>query len=183
MRRTFRLVTVGAIAWTLSGCGSSPIGLPVPDEPLESTLADFFVGPLTAPSAFSLILLRAVRTDQTQTWDYVFALDEQGVAELFPRGAVLEPPSTAGLQIVAESFDDLTEAPEFGYVTDAPVAVQVGDVLAAVSERRCGSFNRRRYGKLEILVIDRERGEVTFKWLANPNCEIRSLVPGEAGEL
>ena len=183
MRRTFGLVTVGAIAWTLSGCGSTPIGLPVPDEPSEAILADFFVGPLTAPSAFSLILLRAVRTDQTQEWDYVFALEDQGVAELFPRGAVLEPPSTAGLQIVAESFEELTEAPEFGYVTDAPVAVQVGDVLAAVSQRQCGSFNRRRFGKLEILAIDRERGEVTFKFLANPNCEIRSLVPGEVGEL
>jgi len=52
-----------------------------------------------------------------------------------------------------------------------------------VSQRRCGSFNLRRFGKLEILAIDRERGEVTFKWLANPNCEIRSLVPGEVGEL
>jgi len=183
LRRTFRLVTLGAIAWTLSGCGSSPIGLPVPDEPSEATLADFFVGPLTAPSAFSLILLRAVRTDQTQTWDYVFALTDQGVAELFPRGAVLETPSTAGLQIVAESFEGLTEAPEFGYVTDAPTAVQVGDVLAVVSELRCGSFRRRRFGKIEILAIDGERGEVTFKFLANPNCEIRSLVPGEAGEL
>ncbi len=183
MRRTFRLVTVGAIAWTLSGCGSTPFGLPVPDEPSEATLTDFFVGPLTAPSAFSLILLRAVRTDQTQEWDFVFALEDQGVAELFPRGAVLERPSTAGLQLVAESFEELTEAPEFGYVTDAPVAVQVGDVLAAVSQRRCGSFSRRRFGKLEILAIDRERGEVTFKWLANPNCEIRSLVPGEVGKL
>jgi len=183
LRRTFRLVTVGAIAWTLSGCGRSPIGLPVPDEPSEATLADFFVGPLTAPSAFSLILLRAVRTDQTQEWDFAFALEDQGVAELFPRGAVLEPPSPAGLQIVAESFEELTEAPESGYVTDAPVAVQVGDVLAAVSQLRCGSFNRRRFGKLEILAIDRERGEVTFKFLANPNCEIRSLVPGEVGKL
>ena len=68
-------------------------------------------------------------------------------------------------------------------MTDPPGAVQVGDVLAAVSQRRCGSFNRRRFGKLEILAIDRERGEVSFKFLANPNCEIRSLVPGEAGEL
>ncbi len=183
MRRTFWLVTVSAITWMLSGCGSSPIGLPVPDEPSEATLADFFVGPLTAPSAFSLILLRTIRTDQTQEWDYVFALEDQGVAELFPRGAVLESPSTAGLQIVAESFEDLTEAPEFGYVTDAPVAVQVGDVLAAVSRPGCGSFNRRRFGKLEILAIDRERSEVTFKFLANPNCEIRSLVPGEVGKL
>ncbi|MCZ6477894.1 MAG: hypothetical protein O6851_06240, partial [Gemmatimonadetes bacterium] len=114
---------------------------------------------------------------------FVFALEDQGVAELFPRGAVLDPPSTAGLQIVPESFDDLTEAPEFGYATDAPVSVQVGDVLAVVSQLRCGSFNRRRYGKLEILAIDRERDEVTFKFLANPNCEIRSLVPGEVGEL
>ncbi|MEE8595767.1 MAG: hypothetical protein V3T25_07845, partial [Gemmatimonadota bacterium] len=102
---------------------------------------------------------------------------------LFPRASVLEQPSTAGLQIVPVSFDDLTRAPQGGYITDEPVTVQVGDVLAAVSRRQCGSLAFVRYGKLEILDIDLIRGRLTFKQLANPNCENPNLVPGEAGEV
>ena len=135
------------------------------------------------PSAFSWIVLSTVRTDQSSQWDFAFALEQDSTAQLFPRGAVLDQPSTAGLQIVPVSFEGLTRAPEFGYVTDEPVTVQVGDVLAAVSRRQCGSLALVRYGKLEILEIDLVRGQLTFKQLANPNCENPNLVPGEAGEV
>jgi hypothetical protein len=84
---------------------------------------------------------------------------------------------------VPVSFEDLTIAPADGYVTDEPVAVQVGDVLAAVSRRGCGGVSLRRFGKMEILDIDPASGRLTFKQLANPNCENRNLVPGEVGEV
>jgi hypothetical protein len=183
LRGVSRLLTGICLATVLPGCGDSPVGVPVPDTPGEATLTDFRTGPLVEPSAFSWIVLSVVRTDQSSQWDFAFALEADSTAQLFPRGAVLEQPSTAGLQIVPESFENLTQAPLTGYVTDEPVTVQVGDVLAAVSRRQCGSLALVRYGKLEILDIDLARGQLTFKQLANPNCENPNLVPGEAGEV
>ncbi len=183
MRGVSRLLAATWMALSLPGCGDSIVGPPVPDEPGEATLADFRTGPLVEPSAFSWIVLSTVRTDQSSQWDFAFALEADSTAQLFPRGAVLEQPSTAGLQIVPVSFENLTRAPPGGYITDEPVTVRVGDVLAAVSRRQCGSLAFVRYGKLEILDIDLIRGRITFKQLANPNCENPNLVPGEAGEV
>ena len=182
MRGALRLLAALSVAWALPGCGDSVIGLPVPDEPTEVTLADFRTSPLVEPSAFSWILVQEVRTDLTSQWDFAFALEADSTARLFPRASVLELPSTAGLQIVPETFEQLTEAPADGYITEEPVSVRVGDVLAAVSRRQCSSLNLVRFGKLEILDIDVIEGKLTFKQLANPNCENRSLVPGEVGE-
>lgn len=183
MKGVSRLLAATWIAMSLPGCGDSVVGLPVPEEPGEATLADFRTGPLVEPSAFSWIVLSTVRTDQSGQWDFAFALEADGTARLYPRASVLEQPSTAGLQIVPVSFEDLTVAPEDGYITDEPVAVKVGDVLAAVSRRECGSLSFVRFGKLEILDIDLIRGRLTFKQLANPNCENRNLSPGEVGEI
>lgn len=183
MRGVSRLLAATWMAMSLPGCGSSVVGVPVPEEPGEATLADFRTGPLVEPSAFSWIVLSTVRTDQSGQWDFAFALEADSTAQLFPRASVLDQPSTAGLQIVPVSFDNLIRVPETGYITDEPVTVQVGDVLAAVSRRQCGSLNFVRFGKLEILDIDLIRGRLTFKQLANPNCENPNLVPGEAGEI
>ena len=166
----------------LPACSGTPPGLPVPEEPDEVTVADFLAGPLVEPSAFSWVLLQKVRTDQTSEWDFAFALQDD-VAQLVPRGAALDEPSSAGLQHVDESFDELVLAPEDGYVTDEPLTVRVGDVLAGVSRRNCGGVSLRRFGKLEILDIDLASRRLTFKQLANPNCENRNLVPGEVGEV
>ena len=182
MRVAWRLLAIG-LAIALPSCGGSPVGLPVPEEPSQATLTDFRTGPLVEPSAFSWIVLSVIRTDQSNEWDFAFALEADGTARLFPRGAVLDQPSTAGLQVVPVSFEDLVLAPEDGYTTDEPVTVRVGDVLAGVSRRQCGSLNLVRFGKLEILDIDLVEGRLTFKQLANPNCENRNLVPGEVGEV
>ncbi len=179
-----RLLTVLWLALALPACGDSVVGPPVPDEPTEVTLADYSQSPIVDASAFSWIILQKVRTDQTSEWDFVFVLDDDGQAQLYPRSSVLAEPSTSGLQVVDESFEQLTVAPADGYITDEPVPVVVGDVLAAVSQRRCGlavGLALVRFGKLEVLAIDPARRTLTFKQLANPNCENRSLVPGEVG--
>ncbi|UCG76736.1 MAG: hypothetical protein JSV95_05455 [Gemmatimonadota bacterium] len=182
LKRKELLVAAIGVATLLPGCGGSVVGLPVPEEPTEVTLWDFRASPLVEASAFSWIILQKVRTDQTDQWDFGFSLEEDGTALLFPRGSVLDAPSTAGLQFVDETFEQLVLAPDSGYVTDEPVSVRVGDVLAGVSRRDCGVLNLVRFGKLEILEIDEIRGTLTFKQLANPNCENRNLVPGEVGE-
>lgn len=170
-----------------AGCGDAFDRLlaPVPLEPSRVGLVDFRTGPLQEPSAFDLLNERTVRVDQTSGWDFLFVLTETGRPELRPFEAVTGRLSESGLQKVASGFEELVLAPEEGYVRTEAVPIAEGDVLAAVSRRdptfrglRC-----RHFGKIEILEIDAAAGRLAFRHLANPNCEVRGLVPGETGSL
>lgn len=148
--------------------------------PSEATLWSFRDAPLRQPSAFSLKQGRAVRTDQVSEWDFVGWLTGEGEAQFRPRALLLEDGSEAGLQRVDVGFEQLEEAPEEGYVTDAPVRADSGAVYAARSRqdpdvRRLQCF---RYAKLEVLSVDREAGNVTVRHVVNPNCQDRDLTPG-----
>lgn len=183
-RRSRGVLWLAAVALGL-GCGDAFERLlgPVPEEPTEVTLVDFRTGPLTEPSAFDLIGARAVRVDQTSQWDFLYFLLAAGVAELRPFEAVTGSFSEAGLQKVSTSFEATTLAPEEGYLTDEPVAVEEGDVLVVRSRRdpAFAGLRCRRFGKLEILRVEPATATLTFRHLINPNCERRGLVPGEVG--
>lgn len=182
----------GVVAWlaglvTVLACGDgfdrllSPVAL----RPTRVELVDFRTGPLLEPSAFDGVNGRVVRVDQSVGWDFLFFLPEDGPAELRAFEAVTGELSEASLQKVELAFDDITLAPEEGYVRTEPVPVSEGDVLVFTSRRdpafqglRC-----RHFGKLEVLEIDRPAGRLAFHFLLNPNCEVRGLVPGETGSL
>ena len=156
---------------------------PVPDIPGEATLVDFREGPFREPSAFDLVLERLVRVDLSPNWDFLFVIDESGQAAFVPFGAVAEEDALSGLQKVTDTFEGLRQAPSEGYEREAAVPISGGDVLAAVSRQDPGSrFQCRHFAKLEILALDLQERTVRFRFLVNPNCETRALVPGEAGE-
>lgn len=166
----------------LAACGNTtePTLIPVPDETGEAVLVDVSAGELTEPSAFDLIIAESVRTDLFPGWDFVFQIAEDGSTLLWPRGAIIEEDEDSGLLLSSRTFDDLTEAPEQGYVQLDSVPVAVGDVFAARSRRNpaFGSVRCRHFAKLEILEIDEGERTVSFRHLVNPNCEKRTLVPG-----
>ncbi len=170
---------------TLAACDDpfEALRQPVPEVPGEATLVDFREGPLREPSAFDLIFGTPVRVDQTSGWDFLFAITEEGTAALLPVEAAVGTRSEAGLLPVERSFEELRRVPASGYVRDAPVPVAEGDVLAAVSRPEPGQpFVCRHFGKLEILDVEIPERTVTFRFLVNPNCEIRDIIPGEPGE-
>jgi hypothetical protein len=171
-----------AFLMAVQACGDpfEPILIPVPDEPEEATLSDFRMGPVQKPAAFDLISVAEIRTDQFSGWDFLFEIDESGTPVFRPRGDVIDEEAEAGLALSSLSFEGLTEAPEEPYVRDAPVAIQVGDVLAVVSRKdpSFGSVRCRHFAKLEILDIDLPNLAMTFRYLVNPNCEKRRLTPG-----
>lgn len=181
------LLTLGLAAGlcALSACEGTtgPNFAPVPEEPGEATLAAFASSPVREPSAFDAVTTAEVRPDQTPEWDFVFALDGGGTAELRPRSAVIEEPSQAGLQAVERSFSELTKAPRSGYTADAPVVVEEGAVLVGRS-RQDPSFgiNCPHFFKVEILTLDLSEGTVTFRHLVNPACNRRNLVPGSSNQ-
>jgi len=168
----------------LSGCDDPFAGflLPVPDEPVEEVLIDFRIAGLLDYTAFDVVRVRTVRIDQTGEWDFMLLTTEAGVPQLAVFGAVAERTSEAGLMRVS-SFEGLLEAPEEGYTHDAALDIEVGDVFAVVSHRDPGITGRcRHYAKIEILDIDPDENQMTFKHLINPNCEDRILEPGQHGD-
>lgn len=176
-------LAVGALA--AAGCEDPFAGLrqPVPEVPSEATIVDFREGPFREPSAFDFVFLQRVRVDLSPNWDVLFEIDESGDPRLLPFGAVAEEDSEAGLQVVDETFEGLTEVPSDGYVQEEPVPIGEGDVLAVVSRTDPGSgFLCRHFAKVEILEIDFDERSLTFRYLVNPNCETREIVPGEPGE-
>lgn len=155
---------------------------PVPEEPSTAALFDFETSDLRDPSAFDVIGGREVRTDQTSGWDFLLARDGEGL-EFRPRSLVLDVTSTAGLQPFEGTFEELRTAPEGGYVTDDPVPVEEGGVYAARSRQDPGfGVSCLRFLKLEVTAVDPEQGSVTIRYLGNPNCGRRTLVPGATGE-
>jgi hypothetical protein len=156
--------------------------LDVPDSPVEISLVDFLTGPLQQPSAFDVIFSRAARVDQTNQWDFLYFVTPEGTHQLVPFGALADSLTDSGLQQVSESFEGLGEAPAEDYTIDAPVPISEGNVLAVRSRADPNSFIVcRRYAKIEILEIDAAENRLTFRALANPNCEDFVLIPGQHG--
>ncbi len=156
---------------------------PVPETPGEVTLVDFRTGALQDPSAFDLLFQIAVRVDQTSQWDFAYVVTD-AKHQLLPFGALADSLTDAGFVRVQDSFEGLEEAPEEGYTIGDPTTIAEGDVLAVRSRNDSNSFIFcRRYAKIQILDIDTELNHVTFRFLVNPNCEDRVLIPGQHGDL
>lgn len=182
--RTERLRWIGPLMLILVGCGDPFRFLgPVPDDPTEVELSDQRTAPLQEPSAFDMVLTRRTRVDLSVNWDFLFLITEEGEAQLQPFTFATGRFSEAGLQKMSQSFEALLLAPKTGYEESSPTTIVEGDVLVAVSRRdpALRGLRCRRFGKFEILEIDREAGVLRFRHLINPNCERLGLTPGEVG--
>lgn len=184
LTRSSLLASAVLLAVVLTACEDpfAPQLRPVPEEPSTAVLFDFETSELRAASAFDVVSRREVRTDQTAGWDFLLAR-EGGQFEFRPRNVVLGGNSTAGLQSFDGSFEELRMAPEAGYATDEVVPIEEGAVFSARSRQEGGGFGIGclRFLKLEVLSLDSVEGSVTIRYLGNPNCGRRTLVPGATG--
>lgn len=181
------LLTAVVTSTALAGC-DDPLAsrrLPVPEESIETWLFTIEDGALRDPSALDLArrIPGRVRTHESPDWDFELRRSEQGQIQFVPRNVVLGTSGSAGLQRVDDAFEELDVAPGGGYRTDAALPVEVSGVYAVRSRNdprtRITCF---RYMKMEVLEVDQEAGRVTFRFLGNPNCGRRTLVPGATGE-
>ncbi len=164
-----------------ASCGDpfAPILTPVPD-PEEVVLHDFDLGSLLDPAAFDMFNRSAVRTDQSNAWDFVFSVDSGIGPTLQARESILGLESDAGLQTSNSEFGLLSTAPKDGYITNEPVPIAVGSVLTVRSRQTLSFRTRCRvYGKLEIISIEGTPATVTLRFVINPNCEQRDIEPEE----
>jgi len=179
-RLTVQLLLIAVVA----SCGDpfEPLLAPVP-EPEEVILHDFQTGDLLDPAAFDMFDRSAVRTDQSGSWDFVFAVDPTLGPMLEARESVIGEESDAGIQLSESEFDLLIEAPDGGYTKSEPIPVTVGSVLL-VRSRQTSSFSTRCrvFGKFEVMSIDGVPAAVTLRYVINPNCEQLTVVPEPEGE-
>lgn len=164
-----------------AGCSDAfgPILTPLPAV-REAVLVDFEGGDLVDPAAFDVLVSSAVRTDQTNSWDFLFLIDDSLGPVLLPRGGLLDQESTSGIQADTRAFEDIERAPSAGYSTEDAIPIAPGTVVTMISRQnpmfgvRC-----RLYGKLEVLSIEGTPARATFRFVVNPNCERRRVREAE----
>ena len=175
----FGAATALLLAASVSCGGSLGPGLATIENQIDTvTLFALRGTSINLPSAYDLINRSTFRTDRGQAFDFAFDID--GSAPLiYPAGA-LGLSKEPGVALVDVGFDELTEAPEEGYEADSAVAIDVATVFAARSRTTTCTFlgSVARFGKFEVLAVDREQRSVTLKILVNANCGFRSLEPG-----
>lgn len=176
------------------GCGGDdPFVVPLPTEPAEATIFDLFGPFIERASAFDLATGPVVaRTDVTSQWDIVYAITPAGAAGCFqgvatgqpvflPRGCFEAFDASSGLLRSDRAFDEVVEASgnAADYVIDAAVPIDSGAVYVLRSRPDPAlSVSCRQYAKLEVLSLQPATGAITFRYLWNPNCNLRSLSTG-----
>ena len=137
------------------------------------------------PSGFGFwekVTVQIETPGSTGRWD--IALDtENGSLVLKPPGA-LGISARAGIVTLGPvPFDEVREAPgdTLLYEVDDPVTVTAGTVYIIRTNRRTGNFGSScvHYAKMEPVAIDAAGGELQFRFVRNPLCNDRSLVPPE----
>lgn len=175
------LATATAAAILAVACGDD---FQLPPATLENridtvTLYALTGTPVGVPSAYHLELRRAVRTDQTSRFDFVFDITETGEPEFLPTG-LLGLGEGSGLQVAPAPFDSVTVAPGGGYVYDAAAAADSGVELLVQSRLVTCSYggSASYYAKLRVLGVEPATRRIEFEILVNANCGYRGLEPG-----
>lgn len=176
----------------LVGCGDDitlpPANVAITEQ--QITIYALTLTPVNTPSAYSLVGLAEIRTDQSNDFDFAFDIGPDSVYGLGTTGtdvAVLLPRAhfgfnpDGGLQPIAGTpFDSANLAPEAGYEEELPVPIDSGATYFVASRRQQCSFNfsRPRYARLRVESLDMALRKVVIRLVIDPNCGYRSLAPG-----
>jgi len=175
----------------VAACGND-LTLPPATVPIAQQQINLYAvngTPVNTPSGYDMLTLAAVRTDASNSFDFVFdigidsayGLGTAGdtVAVLLPRGTVGFV-DDGGLQLSTLPFDSIAIAPTAGYVANQPTRIRVGDVVLAASRAQTCNFGfiRPRYAKLQVQAIDLVQRTVALLVIIDPNCGYRSLTSG-----
>lgn len=175
----------------LAACGADVV-LPPPTQPVteqQITLYALTGTAVQAPSAYNMLILLEIRTDQTSDFDFAFEIGIDSalgvgtagdtVAVLLPRGA-LGFSADGGLQVVGVPFDSIVRAPLEGYEQERPTRIREGDAVLATSRLQQCNFNviRPLVAKLRVDDIDLVQRTAVIRVVIDPNCGYLSLAPG-----
>lgn len=172
-----------ALLVSATSCGSDPFSFNWNAQPDTVLLYSLARPELNLVSGFNFFQRTAVQVEApaaTGQWDV--AVDTRG-GEI-----VLVPPGAFGVVTAARistvegvGLDDVTVAPSdtLRYVADEAVPVRHGNVYIVKTNRAQGSFGSTcvYHAKLEPVEMDAAGGTFTFRYVVNPVCNSRDLVP------
>jgi hypothetical protein len=166
-----------------AACDGDPFAFNWSDAPDTVLLYSLARPELNLVSAFDFKGRMPVRVEaatSTGRWDAAVDTKESQIVLVAPGyfGVI----GTARIATLAGmTLDDVSQAPSdtLLYVADQPVPVLAGNVYIIKTNRSRGSFGSScsYYAKLEPLDIDVPGGTLTFRYVANPVCNNRDLVP------
>ena len=189
LARRFRVALVlGDVGVALLAACSNPLGLaPATSANQVDTITLYAIQGtnINTPSAYAIIGRTAVLTQQTAGWDFVFNYDSLRRPAFYPTGAlpkyaIVDSVVSPGFQVSNASFDNTTEAPTDGYVTDKPVVLTLQTVLIARSKSETCPDGTvyPLFAKIQPIAFDSVARSVRFRVLADQNCGYRGLAPG-----
>lgn len=166
----------------LAGCSDQGLADATEPNVIDTvTLGALRGSPVDIPSGYSVIDAQPVFTDRNdRPIEFVYDVDPVLGPVFVPAQAEsLAAPSSGnpGLMPMDVPYDSITTAKSNGFIIDAPLPVDSGDVFMIRSGIRC-SIGVPVYGKLEVRSIDTVANTITFRVLVNRSCGYRSLVPG-----
>jgi hypothetical protein len=167
---------------------SDPFALKADAKVVVESLAVFAMTgtPLGFPAAINTATATLERVDPSFNFDVAFDIDAQGRAVLIPVrlvGGTATASKQVGLQKITGAFDALSLAPTSGYQYDSVLVLGTGEAAAVqlnASTGQCQLFvNQFLYSKLVIDSVSAPRRAIFFRFVHDPNCGFRALVPGE----
>lgn len=189
LRHLQRAMSFSACLVTLAACGdSSSLLSPASNENVDRQYGVYAItgGPNGQPAGYQFTSESLVRPQVLNTgalnFDVAFDITPEGKALLLTaRKVVPLPPSTApviGLLKLTAVYDQLTFAPDKGYVNDTTMTLSVGDaVLVRVTSSGC-VYGEPYYAKVAIDSINVAERRLLVRSLVNRNCGYRSLEAG-----
>lgn len=199
MSATFRpLLAAAALVATFAAC-DDPYALDAQFEVVADTIVLYGINdaPIGAPTAYYLLGARSrqagVVANSSFGFDVAIAIVDAGQVRLItPRGLVgvvpdpQFPPHRVGLLRVDTAFNALTSAPDRGYAYDSVLTVTPGQTVAIQSANPAACplvfYGTSWYAKLVVDSIRTGPARAFIRVTTDPNCDFRSLVPGEVPE-
>jgi hypothetical protein len=140
--------------------------------------------PPNVPAAFNVVFFTTMRVDAAYGFDVAFDIDAAGKVRLIPvrlMGGAVTAARRVGLQKNNAPFDEVTRAPNRGYVYDSVMVLGVGEsVTMEVLAEQCQFTlsSQLLYSKIEILTVDPASRLIGFRITYDPNCGFRSFLEG-----
>jgi hypothetical protein len=176
-----------ALLVAAAACGDLLSGIPTLSTVTDTTIVYSVNGaPQSAPTALYLFSANVVPATAGFNFDVAFDLDTGGKVKIIPNpnlaSALVSTAHPVALQVLEQNFDAITVAPTGGYHTDTvqvvspgtPVVIQSQDALACSSSL----VGVTVYGKVVVDSIDTKLRRMFIRFVSDPNCGFRSLLPG-----
>jgi len=176
----FAALAVGTVA---SACGDDPFAIRWEESPDTVLLYSLARPELNLGSAFNFQTRFPVTIEEANStgfWDV--AVDTRGGEIVFLPPGALGIDSRAGIaELPNTTFEEVTEAPNdtAAYTSVNPVTVRMGTIYVVRTSESIGGYGTRcvYYHKVQPLIIDPDRGTLTFKFDGSPVCNDFSLLP------